>query len=56
MLASKEVLCFPKFVRLNSTTSAVFINRNPRNLERMRIARKPDGYHLDKPGRKFWHK
>ncbi|XP_026755010.1 39S ribosomal protein L18, mitochondrial [Galleria mellonella] len=43
------------WVRFSSTIPE-FINRNPRNLERMRIARKPDGYHLDKPGRKFWHK
>lgn len=39
-----------------STAPLEFINRNPRNLERLRIARKPDGYHLEKPGRKFWHK
>ncbi|EFN85598.1 39S ribosomal protein L18, mitochondrial [Harpegnathos saltator] len=32
------------------------VNRNPRNLERLRIARKPVGYGLDKPGRTFWHK
>ena len=31
-------------------------NRNPRNLEFMRIARKPVGYHLEKPGREFWNK
>lgn len=31
-------------------------NRNPRNLERLRIARKPEGYFLDKPGRAYWHK
>lgn len=31
-------------------------NRNPRNLEKMRIAYKPAGYHLDKPGNEFWHK
>ncbi|CAG9791180.1 unnamed protein product [Diatraea saccharalis] len=42
--------------RLSSTITAEFVNRNPRNLERIRIARKPDGYHLDKPGRKYWHK
>ncbi|XP_069702473.1 large ribosomal subunit protein uL18m [Periplaneta americana] len=33
-----------------------FCNRNPRNLERLRIARKPSGYHLEAPGREFWHK
>jgi len=32
------------------------VNRNPRNLERLKIARKPSGYHLDKPGRSYWHK
>lgn len=32
------------------------INRNPRNLEHMRIAHKPNGYELDTPGRCFWHK
>ncbi|KAM3963906.1 mitochondrial ribosomal protein L18 [Aphomia sociella] len=42
--------------RLSSTFPGEFVNRNPRNLERLRIARKPDGYHLEKPGRKFWHK
>ena len=31
-------------------------NRNPRNLELMRIARKPAGFRLEKPGREFWHK
>ncbi|XP_063923610.1 large ribosomal subunit protein uL18m [Zophobas morio] len=33
-----------------------FVNRNPRNLERMRIGYKPDGYHVEKPGKCFWHK
>lgn len=31
-------------------------NRNPRNLEKLRIAYKPAGYHLDVPDREFWHK
>ncbi|KAI5711350.1 hypothetical protein M8J76_011531 [Diaphorina citri] len=30
-------------------------NKNPRNLERLRIARKPQGYHLDRLGREYWH-
>lgn len=33
-----------------------FHNRNPRNLEMMKIAHRPDGYWLDSPGRCFWHK
>ncbi|VVC97787.1 39S ribosomal protein L18, mitochondrial [Leptidea sinapis] len=45
-----------QIARLCYSTTRDFVNRNPRNLERMRIGRKPDGYHLDKPGRKFWHK
>lgn len=32
------------------------VNRNPRNLERLRIARKPQGYHLEEPGHSYWHK
>ncbi|KAJ9585772.1 hypothetical protein L9F63_002409 [Diploptera punctata] len=36
--------------------SPEFVNRNPRNLEKLRIARKPSGYHLEAPGREFWHK
>lgn len=31
-------------------------NRNPRNLERLRIGYKPDGYRLNKPGLCYWHK
>ncbi|XP_059479720.1 large ribosomal subunit protein uL18m [Neocloeon triangulifer] len=37
-------------------TKSVLNNRNPRNLERLRIAWKPQGYHLEKPGRTYWHK
>ncbi|XP_032668348.1 39S ribosomal protein L18, mitochondrial isoform X3 [Odontomachus brunneus] len=37
-------------------TCTEIVNRNPRNLERLRIARKPVGYLLDKPGHSFWHK
>lgn len=32
------------------------INRNPRNLEHLRIARKFDGYFLEKPGLSYWHR
>lgn len=32
------------------------VNRNPRNLEFLRIANKPSGYRLDNPGRQFWNK
>ncbi|XP_015607792.1 39S ribosomal protein L18, mitochondrial [Cephus cinctus] len=31
-------------------------NKNPRNMELLRIARKPVGYQLEKPGRNYWHK
>lgn len=50
-------------VRLISNTkdslnnvATTFVNRNPRNLEKMCIAHKPVGYHLDKPGRSYWNK
>lgn len=32
------------------------VNRNPRNLEFIRIARMNQGYEYDKPGRVFWNK
>lgn len=31
-------------------------NRNPRNLEMLRIAYKNEGYHLEAPGKSFWIK
>lgn len=31
-------------------------NRNPRNLELMKIAYKPSGYHLEEAGRCYWNK
>lgn len=41
----------------NSSPHAQYVyNRNPRNLEKLRIAYKPAGYHLENPGREFWHK
>ncbi|ENN71560.1 39S ribosomal protein L18, mitochondrial-like [Dendroctonus ponderosae] len=40
----------------NPNLAPVFVNRNPRNLERLRIGYKPDGYHVDNPGRNYWHK
>lgn len=40
----------------NEIIPNVINNRNPRNLERMRIAYKPAGYHLERKGRDFWHK
>ncbi|XP_072934223.1 large ribosomal subunit protein uL18m [Epargyreus clarus] len=56
MLLLKGLRISSNLVRFSSTAPTEFVNRNPRNLERLRIARKPDGYHLDNPGRKFWHK
>jgi hypothetical protein len=43
----------------NDIISKEFYNRNPRNLERLRVAWKPQGYHLEAVGpknRQFWHK
>ncbi|XP_071946541.1 large ribosomal subunit protein uL18m-like [Antedon mediterranea] len=31
------------------------INRNPRNLERMAIARKDGGWHCSEPKKRYWH-
>lgn len=41
---------------VENKVSSVFRNRNPRNLEKMRIGYKPDGYHVEKPGKCYWHK
>lgn len=42
---------------IQPTDGATYLtNRNPRNLEFLRIANKPLGYQLDKPGRCFWNK
>lgn len=39
------------------SVNTTFVNRNPRNLERMRIGYKPNGYHVEKPGKyTYWHK
>lgn len=40
----------------NDAISPILTNRNPRNLEKLRIGYKPDGYHLENTGRSFWHK
>lgn len=41
----------------NYATVAGYVhNRNPRNLEKLTIGYKPDGWHLEKPGRSYWHK
>ncbi|XP_046661517.1 39S ribosomal protein L18, mitochondrial-like [Homalodisca vitripennis] len=38
------------------TAATFYYNRNPRNLEKLRIALKPQGFHLDKPGKSYWNK
>jgi hypothetical protein len=43
-------------VVVGNEASSEFYNRNPRNLERLRIAYKPAGYHLEAAGRQFWNK
>ncbi|CAG5046904.1 unnamed protein product [Parnassius apollo] len=56
MYSLRNISLSSQWARFCSSAPAEFVNRNPRNLERLRIARKPDGYHLEKPGRKYWHK
>lgn len=54
---SNNTRCSSSASAEDSPPYAQFVyNRNPRNLEKLRIAYKPAGYHLDKPGREFWHK
>ncbi|OQR75394.1 39S ribosomal protein L18 [Tropilaelaps mercedesae] len=33
-----------------------FVNRNPRNLEQMLLARKPTGWEWDRPSRTYWYR
>jgi len=41
----------------NSSITPISVNnRNPRNLEKLRIGEKPDGYRLEKAGKQFWNK
>ena len=40
----------------NDVVSPNFVNRNPRNLERMAVARKDKGWGQSHPRRDFWHK
>ncbi|XP_068086642.1 large ribosomal subunit protein uL18m isoform X1 [Anabrus simplex] len=40
----------------NDEVNPFVYNHNPRNLERLRVAYKPAGYHLEAKGREFWHK
>nr|XP_033776502.1 39S ribosomal protein L18, mitochondrial [Geotrypetes seraphini] len=42
--------------RENEVVSSHFVNRNPRNLERMEVARKDRGWATLWPSRKFWHR
>ncbi|XP_014256129.1 39S ribosomal protein L18, mitochondrial [Cimex lectularius] len=41
---------------VSSNVGEFVFNRNPRSLEKLRIAFKPKGWHLEKPGKSFWHK
>ncbi|KAL7735051.1 hypothetical protein ACLKA6_016962 [Drosophila palustris] len=54
-LTSARVLHKIKELTKPASDVSTAINRNPRNLERLRIAYKPSGYHLEKPGRSYWH-
>ncbi|XP_034651737.1 39S ribosomal protein L18, mitochondrial [Drosophila subobscura] len=54
-LTSARVLHKIKALTTPQSSEQFVVNRNPRNLERLRIAYKPSGYHLEKPGRSYWH-
>ncbi|XP_068228228.1 large ribosomal subunit protein uL18m [Palaemon carinicauda] len=40
----------------NDDINPEFVNRNPRNMEMLRIARKPQGYALDTPTNHYWYR
>ncbi|XP_014481326.1 PREDICTED: 39S ribosomal protein L18, mitochondrial [Dinoponera quadriceps] len=54
-----RVLCMHREIHSNAElikNCKEVVNRNPRNLERLRIARKPIGFSLEKTYYAFWHK
>ncbi|XP_038074324.1 39S ribosomal protein L18, mitochondrial-like [Patiria miniata] len=40
----------------NDVVSPDFVNRNPRNLERMAVARRDKGWYRSHPKKNYWHK
>lgn len=42
--------------KTNNEIKPMITNRNPRNLEKMRLARKPTGFFFEKDSITFWHK
>uniref|UniRef100_A0AAG5DS45 Large ribosomal subunit protein uL18m n=1 Tax=Anopheles atroparvus TaxID=41427 RepID=A0AAG5DS45_ANOAO len=54
--SAKKILSKIRQTNQVTTGTLYMINRNPRNLERLRLASKTDGYHLEKPVRNFWHR
>lgn len=57
-MSTKSAHVARKVAKLNTVLEQgkYVTNRNPRNLEKLCIGYKPDGYHLENPGRKFWNK
>ncbi|XP_058120578.1 large ribosomal subunit protein uL18m [Anopheles ziemanni] len=54
--SAKRILSKIRQTNQASNGELCMVNRNPRNLERLRLAYKTDGYHLEKPVRNFWHR
>ncbi|EAL39441.2 AGAP004709-PA [Anopheles gambiae str. PEST] len=57
-MAGSAKQIFSKIQQTNNVSKGTLyvVNRNPRNLERLRLAYKVDGYHLERPVRNFWHR
>jgi len=53
---SRNILTKLKEVHHIDLTGKYLYNRNPRNLEKLRIAFNNDGFHLEKQGKSFYHK
>ncbi|XP_003741780.1 39S ribosomal protein L18, mitochondrial [Galendromus occidentalis] len=46
----------PAVVQNDFEINPEFVNRNPRNLEQMLLARKPSGWEWDLPSREYWYR
>lgn len=53
---SKSVLTKLSAINQKEATQTFLYNRNPKNLEKLKIAYNHNGYHLEKPGKTFYNK
>lgn len=53
---AKSVLTKLATIYEKDSNQTFLYNRNPKNLEKLKIAYNHDGFHLEKPGKTFYNK